>query len=152
MTSNLMCVCATCNKISNAEFKWVRYFVNEVETQLREKPLRGSQTQDIHYSWDKASYKAVALTYPYAVVVPWTLTHNPMRMPPNQVTYLKGSSMESFTSPSDRLHTNTTTTLRQRLESKRISIITPKIYSLSTTEFNTEFLQITCLEASNYRL
>jgi hypothetical protein len=36
-----------------------------VETQLREKPLRGSQTQDIHYSEDKASYKVVALTYPW---------------------------------------------------------------------------------------
>jgi hypothetical protein len=34
------------------------------------KPLRGSQTQDIHYSEDKTSYK---------------------------VSYLKGSSMESFT-------------------------------------------------------
>jgi hypothetical protein len=41
-----------------------------METQLREKPLWGSQTQDIHYSEDKASYKAVTLTYPYAVVVP----------------------------------------------------------------------------------
>jgi hypothetical protein len=40
-----------------------KYFVDEVETQLREKPLRGSQTQDIHYSKDKASYKVVALTY-----------------------------------------------------------------------------------------
>jgi hypothetical protein len=39
-------------------------FVDEVETQLREKPLRGSQTQDIHYSGDKARYKAVTLTYP----------------------------------------------------------------------------------------
>jgi hypothetical protein len=39
-------------------------FVDEVETQLREKPLRGSQTQDIYYSEDKASYKVVALTYP----------------------------------------------------------------------------------------
>jgi hypothetical protein len=58
------------NKILNAEFKGDKYFVNEVETQLREKLLRGSQTQDIHYSEDKASYKAVALTYPYAVVVP----------------------------------------------------------------------------------
>jgi hypothetical protein len=38
-------------------------FVNDVETQLREKPLQGSQTQDIYYSEDKASYKAVALTY-----------------------------------------------------------------------------------------
>jgi hypothetical protein len=42
-----------------------KYFVDEVETQLREKPLRGSQTQDIHYSKDKASYKSVALTYPW---------------------------------------------------------------------------------------
>jgi hypothetical protein len=68
-----------------------------VEIQLREKLLRGSQTQDIHYSEDKASYKAVALTYPYAVVVPWTITCNPTRTPPNQVSYLKGSSIESFT-------------------------------------------------------
>jgi len=44
--------------------KWDKYFVDEVETQLREKPLRGSQIQDIHYSEDKASYKVVALTYP----------------------------------------------------------------------------------------
>jgi len=39
-------------------------FVDDVETQLREKPLRGSQIQDIHYSEDKTSYKVVALTYP----------------------------------------------------------------------------------------
>jgi hypothetical protein len=53
-----------CNKILNAEFKGDKYFVDEVEIKLREKPLRGRQTQDIHYSEDKASYKAVALTYP----------------------------------------------------------------------------------------
>jgi hypothetical protein len=41
-----------------------QYFVDKVETQSREKSLRGSQTQDIHYSEDKASYKVVALTYP----------------------------------------------------------------------------------------
>jgi hypothetical protein len=41
-----------------------KYFVDEVETQLREKPLQGSQIQDIHYSEDTASYKVVALTYP----------------------------------------------------------------------------------------
>jgi hypothetical protein len=52
-----------CNKILNVEFKWDKYFVDEMETQLREKTLRGSQTQDIHYSENKASYKAVALTY-----------------------------------------------------------------------------------------
>jgi hypothetical protein len=30
----------------------------------REKPLRGNQTQDFHYSEDKTSNKALALTYP----------------------------------------------------------------------------------------
>ncbi len=59
-----------CNKILNANFKGNKYFVDEVETQLREKPPRGSQTQDIHYSEDKARYKAVTLTYTDAVVVP----------------------------------------------------------------------------------
>jgi hypothetical protein len=38
--------------------------LDEVETQLREKPLRGSQTLDFHYSEDKVSYKTIALTYP----------------------------------------------------------------------------------------
>jgi hypothetical protein len=53
-----------CNKILHAKIKWDKYFVDEVETQLREKSLRASQTQNIHYSEDKASYKVVALTYP----------------------------------------------------------------------------------------
>jgi hypothetical protein len=53
-----------CNKISQCGIKRDRYFVDEVETQLWEKPLRGSQTQDIHYSEDKARYKVVTLTYP----------------------------------------------------------------------------------------
>jgi hypothetical protein len=53
-----------CKKILNAEFKGDKYFVTEVETQLREKPFRGSQTQDIHYPEDKTSYKVVALTFP----------------------------------------------------------------------------------------
>jgi hypothetical protein len=53
-----------CNKISANKNKGDRYFVNEVETQSKEIPLRGSQIQDIHYSEDKTSYKVVALTYP----------------------------------------------------------------------------------------
>jgi len=40
-----------------------KYFVDEMETQLREKSLWGSQTQDIHYSEDKARYNIVTLTY-----------------------------------------------------------------------------------------
>jgi hypothetical protein len=50
-------------KYLNAEFKEDIYFVNEVETQLREKPLWGSQTQDIYYLENKTSNKAVTLTY-----------------------------------------------------------------------------------------
>jgi len=44
-------VCAhnVLQNIINAEFKWYKYFVNEVETQWKEKPLWGSQTQQIHY-------------------------------------------------------------------------------------------------------
>jgi hypothetical protein len=53
-----------CNKILNAEFKGDKYFVDEMKAQLREKLLWSSQTQDIHYSEDKTSYKVVALTYP----------------------------------------------------------------------------------------
>jgi hypothetical protein len=46
----------------------------------KEKPLRGRQTQKIHY----------------VVVIPLTLTRTYTRMPPNQVSYLKGSSIDSF--------------------------------------------------------
>jgi len=38
-------------------------FVDDVKTQLREKLLRGSQTQEFHYSEDIARYKIVGLTY-----------------------------------------------------------------------------------------
>jgi hypothetical protein len=78
-----------------------------------------------------------------------------MRTPTNQVTYLKGSSMESFTLgllPKIDFNTSISTTLWQWLESKLISTITPKLFSLSSKEFDTEFLQIPCLEASIYRL
>jgi hypothetical protein len=47
----------------NAEFKGEKYFVDEVETQLRVKPLWGNQTEDIHHSENKTSNKVVTLTY-----------------------------------------------------------------------------------------
>jgi hypothetical protein len=65
-------------------------FVDEVETQLREKTLRGSQTQEFHYSEDIARYKTVTLTSTDAVVVPWSLTCNPTPMLPNQVLLPEG--------------------------------------------------------------
>jgi len=52
-------------KYQNTEFKWDRYFVNEVKTQLKEKPPWDNQTQEIHYSEYKASNKTVTLTYPF---------------------------------------------------------------------------------------
>jgi len=45
-------------KVNNTQI-----FVDEVETQSREKPLRGSQTQEFHYLEDKTRYKIVALRY-----------------------------------------------------------------------------------------
>jgi len=48
------------------EFKWDRYLVNEVKIQLREKLLQSNETQEIHYSENKASTKTLTLTYPYA--------------------------------------------------------------------------------------
>jgi predicted kinase len=50
-------------KITMRKINDIRIFVNEVETQLREKPLRARQTQNIYYSEDKARYKIVTLTY-----------------------------------------------------------------------------------------
>jgi len=71
-------VCVQCvTKYQKCGIKWDRDFVNEVETQLREKPLRGSQTQEIYYSEDKVSTKTVTLTYPYVAIVSCTLTRNP---------------------------------------------------------------------------
>jgi hypothetical protein len=65
-----------------------RYFTNEVETQLREKPLRSSQTQDIHYLEDKASNKAVTLTYPMqrSYLALWHVTQHE-RLPTKSPTW-----------------------------------------------------------------
>jgi hypothetical protein len=49
-------------------------------------------------SKNKASYKTLVLTYPYAVVILLTLTRNPTRTLPNQIFHLKGFLMDSFTS------------------------------------------------------
>lgn len=63
----------------------------------------------------------------------------------NGILYLRAN-------PWDRLQFQHNNNTWQRLESDRISTRTPKIFFLSTTEFNMEFLQITCLGASIYRL
>jgi hypothetical protein len=91
-------VCATSVNKNQAQRKIKDIvFVDEVETQLKEKPLQGSQTQEFHYSEDEARYKIVTLTCIDVVVVPCSLTCNPTRTLPNQVSYLKGFSMEFLT-------------------------------------------------------
>jgi len=60
---NSKCVHKVSTKIIMRKLNYTENFVDEVETQLREKPLWGSQTQDIHYLEDKARYKIVTLTY-----------------------------------------------------------------------------------------
>jgi len=58
-----MCVWSICvTKYLNAKLKEDRYSVNKMETQLRKKPLRDNQIQEIHYLENKASYKTVILT------------------------------------------------------------------------------------------
>jgi hypothetical protein len=74
--------------IFNAENKRDKIFIDEVETLWREIPLRGSQTQDIHYTEDKASYKTPVLTYPLCSSHTFNSDTKPI---------VKGSSMESFT-------------------------------------------------------
>jgi hypothetical protein len=91
-----VCVCVQQN-ILNEEFKEEEIFVDEVETLWREKLLMGNQTQDIHCTENKASYKTLVLIYLYVVVIPLTLTWSPSWTLPNQVSYLKRSSMDSCT-------------------------------------------------------
>jgi hypothetical protein len=40
----------------------IQIFIDEVETQSREKSLCDNQTQEFHYSEDEARYKIVTLT------------------------------------------------------------------------------------------
>jgi hypothetical protein len=57
-------VCAIVStKIIMRKVNDIEIFVDEVETQSREKPLWGSQTQEFYYSKDKARYKIVTLSY-----------------------------------------------------------------------------------------
>jgi hypothetical protein len=98
MTSNsTKCVCLCATKYLKMRNLKDKIFVDEVEALWREKPLRGSQTLEIHYPKNKASYKTRVLTYPYAEVIPLTLTQGLSWTLPNQIFHLKGFLMDSFT-------------------------------------------------------
>jgi hypothetical protein len=129
-------VCNKCQqKSSTTENKRHIVFVDEVEIQLREKPLRGSQTQKFYYSKDEARYKIVTLICTDAVVVLCSLTCNPTRTLPNQVSYLKGSSIEFLTlEPTSKVDFS-----RSAVHLKRLQRDLELLGAL--VEFNTEFLQ-----------
>jgi hypothetical protein len=129
-------VCAQVSTKIKHSGNWKTHiFVDEVKTQSREKPLRGSQTQEFHYSKDEARYKIVTLTCTDAVVVPCPLTCNSIRMLPNQVSYLKGSSMESFTlGPTPKIDFRCSAAHLWRLQ-RDLELL------WALVEFNTEFLQ-----------
>jgi hypothetical protein len=68
-----MCV-RVINQTCNQNIKWKKKNTDILATKFkifkqRETPLRGSQTQEIYYSEEIASYKTVVLTNPITVVV-----------------------------------------------------------------------------------
>jgi len=76
-------------------------------------------------------------------------------MAPNQVSYLKGSSMESFPFgpiPKIDFRSEQQQHTLQWLQRDLLSTITSQFNSLSTKEFNTEFLQFSSLGTSIYKL
>jgi hypothetical protein len=64
---------------------------------VKKKTTLGKPNPRTPLSKNKASYKALILTKPIAVVIPLTITRSPSWTFPNQVSYLKGSLMDSFT-------------------------------------------------------
>jgi len=79
------------------EVQSINLCVEQSQLDIRECLKNQHPSQEFHYSEDEARYKIVTLTCTDVVVVPCSLTCNPIRTLPNQVSYLKGSSMESFT-------------------------------------------------------
>jgi hypothetical protein len=63
---------------------------------MKRKTTLGQPNPGNLLSKDKASYKALVLTKPTAIVIPLTITRSPSWTIPNQVSYLKGSLMNSF--------------------------------------------------------
>jgi hypothetical protein len=64
---------------------------------VKRKTTSGQPNPGNPLSKNKVSYKTLVLTYPYAVVIPLTLTCNPTRTLPNQIFHLKGFLIDSFT-------------------------------------------------------
>jgi hypothetical protein len=120
---------------------------------VKRKTTPGQPNLGTPLSKNKASYKTLVLTYPYAVVIPLTLTRSLSWALPNQISYLKGFLMDSFTFR-----------LTLKIDFTRTIEHTPKTawelvdlrFSLNPLsklrEFNTEFCTIDNLGPSIYRL
>jgi len=106
--------------------KKTRYLLRSGNS-MKRKTTPGQPNLGNPLSKNKASYKTL-ITYPYAVVIPLTLTCNPIRMPPNQIFHLKGFFMDSFTlglTPKIDF-TRTTNTHRKQLVRASRYLILPK--------------------------
>jgi len=123
------------------------------ETQLKEKSLRAAKPRIFIIQKTRQGTKHSHSHTRYAVVIPCTLTCTYTQTSSNQVSYLKGSSMKSFSlgllSKLDfkGWSNHISTTLRKLTNS--VFALTP---SLSTKKLNTIFLNNTCLETSIYKL
>jgi hypothetical protein len=73
-----------------------RYLLRS-ENSVKRKTTQGQPNRGTPLSKNKSSYKTLVLTYPYAVVIPLTLTRSLSWMLPNQIFPLKRFLMDSFT-------------------------------------------------------
>jgi len=76
--------------------KKTRYLLRSGNS-VKRKTTPGQPNPGTPLSKNKASYKALVLTYPYAVVIPLTLTRSLSWKLPNQTFHLKRFLMDSFT-------------------------------------------------------
>jgi hypothetical protein len=86
LTSNsTMCVCLCATKY------------HKCGNSVKRKTTPGQPNPGNPLSKNKASYKTLVLTYPYAVAIPLTLTRSPSWTLSNQIFHLKEFLMDSFT-------------------------------------------------------
>jgi hypothetical protein len=110
---------------------------------VKRKATPGQPNPGTLLSENKASYKTLELTYPYAVVIPLTLIRSLSWTLHNQISYLKGFFMDSFTlGPTPKI--NFTRTIEHT--SATAWVLADLRFSLNTLsklrEFNTEFCTI----------
>jgi hypothetical protein len=91
------CVLKVLTKITMRKINNTRIFVNKLETQDEKNNSGAAKSRISTIQKTKLNTKQKHSHTPDAVVVPCSLTCNPTGTLPNQVSYLKGSSMESFT-------------------------------------------------------